>query len=180
MADLYDWNKSVLTVEPSSSALNICCWVLTSTAWCQQRTSSYQSISPACRALSSKRASHCCCCRSTGQTDGRMDDPFIGPVLHFVWAASSINGNCSTDWPADGARSNQVSRSEIASRHWVMSQLLLRRPVQMLQHSTLTVSAIWHLLYYGTEPVYLALFTRTLYRVGQKSNLLYCDRYFKG
>ena len=109
-----------------------------------------------------------CCCRSTGQTDSRMDDPFIGPVLHFVWAASSINGNCSTDWSADGARSNQVCRSEIASRHWVMSQLLLRRPVQMLQHSMRTVSAIWHLLYYGTEPVYLALFTRTLYRVGQK------------
>jgi len=39
----------------------------------QHGAHSYRSISSACRALNSKPAGRCCCCRPIGQTDGQTD-----------------------------------------------------------------------------------------------------------
>jgi len=56
-------------------ATGICCWAPAPAARRPQRARSHRSIglSLALRALSSKPAARRCCCRSTGQTDGRTD-----------------------------------------------------------------------------------------------------------
>ena len=43
-------------------------------------------------ALSSKPEARRCCCRSTGQTNGRTPDRYIDPVWHTIRTASVVDG----------------------------------------------------------------------------------------
>jgi len=54
----------------------------------QHGARSYLSMSPASMELSSKPAGSRCCCRSTGQTDGRTLDRYTDPAPHALRAAS--------------------------------------------------------------------------------------------
>jgi len=81
-------NKSMFSLVPRLSTRH-CPHLLLSVVAC------YRSISPACGALSSKPAAHRCCCRSTGQTDGRTLDRLIDPVSHTMRAVSTTNTSVS-------------------------------------------------------------------------------------
>ena len=97
-------NQQQVCVQPPPAAVKVSLPAFAAERQ-QHGTRSCRSISPACWAPSSKPTARCCCCRSTGQTDGRTCGRYIDPARHttrqhIVVLVFTVRGGSVAEWLA--------------------------------------------------------------------------------